>query len=387
MSAPQAAVCGLEDLLNSSVQALLPAAQLWCESQGCTAVQDIIEADMTEDFLAALTGVTDLQQRLIRKRFTSISTQHAQASSQAAQHTEQDMAATGTHHAEMADGPSQAGHAQQDMRLAGRDHTGNEDTSAKRQKMDAASDFVFVENRENVFSNFYQVSYLDEGYGIRVQSSEVSFQARKASFLGFGEAGEAILKMSVPWQAKKRTNPANMKANPANMLAWDSRESEAAMLKTLYYKFSTGSPQLQLLLQTQERRIVEARQGGSRKWGAGIGREQIEQNIREAGPGLPWPGENRLGELLMMIRSARRQEEAYSRGAPPKLTSLFANWDYQLVGMAGVWVGPCCHAWAEAWLQEGHIHTARPHEPATAVPMPNHQDMHQQQHQHQHHQY
>ena len=110
---------------------------------------------MIEDFLAALTGVTDLQQRLIRKSFTTISTQRAQAGSQAAQHTEQDMAATGSHHAEMANAPLQDGHAQQDMRLAGSDHTRREGTGAKRHKMDAASDFVFVENWENVFSNFY----------------------------------------------------------------------------------------------------------------------------------------------------------------------------------------------------------------------------------------
>ena len=61
-------VDGLHDLMSNSLQQHLPAARTWCQSNGCVNVEDIVEAEFEEEFVAALGVSVPFQKTLLVKR-------------------------------------------------------------------------------------------------------------------------------------------------------------------------------------------------------------------------------------------------------------------------------------------------------------------------------
>jgi hypothetical protein len=143
----------------------------------------------------------------------------------------------------------------------------------------------FYSQRENpygCFSNFSRHGF--ELDGVYWQTSEHYFQAQK--FVGTPYADEIRL-------AKTPNQAANMGRSRAHPLRedWEAVKDEV-MRQALLRKFETHAAIRQILLDTQDQNLVE-NAPSDYYWGCG----------------KDGSGQNRLGNLLMEIRSTLRQRE------------------------------------------------------------------------------
>lgn len=134
-------------------------------------------------------------------------------------------------------------------------------------------------------SNFWPCK-LTWGHGIRLTTVEHVYQASKCALR---EQGDAIMRAPTPGQAKRLGKQAALRRD------WDRIKFDV-MYKLVYEKFH--NPELmELLLATEDEELVEGNSWGDRIWG------QCPVGV----------GENRLGKILMRVRTEIRNEQAHLR--------------------------------------------------------------------------
>lgn len=140
-------------------------------------------------------------------------------------------------------------------------------------------------------SNFYQCPVLIDGH--RYHSVEQYYQYSKALFAKDEASAHKILTSNSPAQCKFVGDRVNV-----NKDDWLSK-CLVSMETALYHKFSQNPGPRKFLLETGERVLVEASK--DKFWGSGItlGSPKVT-TISD------WPGENRLGQLLIELRKRLR---------------------------------------------------------------------------------
>jgi ribA/ribD-fused uncharacterized protein len=165
------------------------------------------------------------------------------------------------------------------------------------QKVDIASNqcYIFFYQSRSYLSNFYEASITIHG-DIHFPTSEHYFQYLKAKFFGDIERMKAIAKCQAPREAKR------LGSMVRGFLAakWDP-ESIFAMKTVLEAKFEQNPKLAIKLLVTRDAILVEA-SPYDRKWGIGL--DMSHPGITNP---LNWKGQNRLGQLLMTVRTEMQQ--------------------------------------------------------------------------------
>lgn len=151
-------------------------------------------------------------------------------------------------------------------------------------------------------SNFYPYKMYDPITGLTCQNSETLYQAYKAIVFKDYDSLRKILEASGdPLSVKKLSR----KIRPFDKARWDLCKDNV-MRHCLHLKFRSSSPGTTalgpILQSTADRPLIEA-SPYDRYWGAGLEKNTLRQGWVE-GVGHRLNGSNRLGELLMDLRSS-----------------------------------------------------------------------------------
>lgn len=151
------------------------------------------------------------------------------------------------------------------------------------------------ENKE--FSNFFEVEF--ELDGVKFKSAEHAYQYAKAKTFGDEDIAAKILK------AKSAQSAKAFGKKVANFLdaTWDSKKDDV-MLNVLRAKFRTNPDIRKKLLDTGDRVLAEADPRG-KYWGIGT-----SADTSKAKDPSKWVGQNKLGKLLMDVRTELKKEES-----------------------------------------------------------------------------
>ncbi|KAI9642152.1 hypothetical protein NHQ30_008954 [Ciborinia camelliae] len=145
-------------------------------------------------------------------------------------------------------------------------------------------------------STFYPVPFKDT-LGISYSTAESYFQAGKAWLIGDDDKFMEIAHAKDGFVAKKMGN--NIKG--LDVARWNEI-SRTVMKRALYHKFRNNQAIRDDLLSTGNKLIVAAQD--DKVWGSGLrAAKTIETPISQ------WPGDNKLGEELMALRSFFRDSE------------------------------------------------------------------------------
>jgi ribA/ribD-fused uncharacterized protein len=147
-----------------------------------------------------------------------------------------------------------------------------------------------------VFSNWYLKDF--ELDGITFNCSEQAMMYLKAKLFNDEESCKEILKTKDP----KKQKDLGRKVRGFQQDVWNKNKVRI-MVKILYAKFKGDLKST--LLETKEYKLAEA-SPYDKIWGIGLSPEDAEK-------GLPWKGQNLLGEALMIVRSMLINNENQSR--------------------------------------------------------------------------
>lgn len=141
-----------------------------------------------------------------------------------------------------------------------------------------------------VFSNWHPAEFKDDA-DVRYCCPEQYFMAKKAIFFQDDYHLERIMNTREPQKIKEY----GRKVRNFDEQAW-AEVSEGFMYKANALKYSQHPEIAQTLIKTGEDILVECNPA-DRIWGAGI--DIMDRRISEP---FGWPGENKLGFILMQIR-------------------------------------------------------------------------------------
>lgn len=139
-------------------------------------------------------------------------------------------------------------------------------------------------------SNFHPANFIFDG--LKVHSSEQAYMLRKAMYFGDYNAASNILDASHPAECKKW----GRKVEDYNDAAWKFVCMDH-MDDAVFAKFSQNKYLRDMLLATNDKILVEASPFDT-YWGIGLGPDnpmRFNENM--------WLGENKLGIVLMDVRS------------------------------------------------------------------------------------
>lgn len=141
------------------------------------------------------------------------------------------------------------------------------------------------------FSNWYCAKplLLDPITNIYFDSTEQLFMFYKADFFKDAETRIKIIGEFNP----KEVKALGKQVKGFKKEAWDC-VSFGYMVYVNYLKYSQNSDLKQILLETEERILVEA-SPYDKIWGIGL-------SVEDARAGMSWQGQNLLGEALMEVR-------------------------------------------------------------------------------------
>lgn len=149
------------------------------------------------------------------------------------------------------------------------------------------SDVRTFYGKEDMLSNMNATQFIYED--ILFQSSEQCYQYNKAIRCGRSDLADQIMRTPNPFAAKK----IGKKIETDKM--WDELNTEL-MRNIQYAKFQTPEAKT-VLIETGRKTLAEANPYDQR-WGTGLTEEETLLVKRTA-----WPGLNRMGEILMKVRS------------------------------------------------------------------------------------
>jgi ribA/ribD-fused uncharacterized protein len=148
--------------------------------------------------------------------------------------------------------------------------------------------FVAFYNASSPFSNFYRAKFTIGG--TEYAHVEQYFTASKAKITGNGEMYRQIMQEDSPYRCKALAKQLQ------NSVEW-KREQEKVMETGCAAKFEQNAHLLNFLLQTEQKTLIEAR-ADDKFWGAGLKHTDPKLVAEKV------PGKNKLGKILMKIRSA-----------------------------------------------------------------------------------
>ena len=188
----------------------------------------------------------------------------------------------------------------------------------------------FSAGTNGYLSNCFAAPFNDHGLSMRVNSVEVAFALRKARVMNQPDIAAAVALLLTAsrsaMQAKKLTGRRNMSGDTT---VWDT-VSEQAMRCLVFDKF-TQTQLSRSLIGTGNDIIIEAvdwdvlARGGQGIWSAGISAPDLRRNI-ETEATLLYPGQNKLGEILMEVRTFLQAPGAFVPFA-----------EYEYAGADGTW--------------------------------------------------
>jgi hypothetical protein len=156
--------------------------------------------------------------------------------------------------------------------------------------------FFFSKEPENKeFSNFYETEF--ELDAVKYKSAEHAFEAVKAKTFGDEEMFEKILKAKSAQSAKSFGN----KVKDFKEETWKEKQDEV-MKSVLRAKFTQNLELRKKLLDTEDKVLANA-DSRDKYWGIGT-----SANTTMAKDPKKWKGENKLGVMLMELRTAIKAE-------------------------------------------------------------------------------
>ncbi len=163
----------------------------------------------------------------------------------------------------------------------------------------------YCENQKNVtmfggakdaLSNFHMcnVVYQDERY----KSTEHAYQVEKAKQCGRPDLVDEIQTAKNPFQAKQTARQIGADSQ------WEKQEKNIKTMKDILHAKCVSVPSVKNeLMQTGDNILAEA-VPFSNFWGTGLDKNATSKTKQNA-----WPGENKMGKLLMELRNEFRTQE------------------------------------------------------------------------------
>ena len=156
--------------------------------------------------------------------------------------------------------------------------------------------FFFSKSPENKeLSNFFEVEF--ELEGVKFQSAEHAYQYYKAMTFDDKEIAKKILKAKSAQSAKAF----GKKVTGYDEKVWDTKKDDV-MRAVVRAKFRSNPAIRKVLLDTGDRPLAEA-DPRDKYWGIGT-----SADTEKAKNPAKWPGENKLGKLLMEVRAELKAE-------------------------------------------------------------------------------
>ena len=159
------------------------------------------------------------------------------------------------------------------------------------------NDIVFFFTRASPLSNFFPAPVMIDG--IKYHCTEQYYQSSKAEVLGDHGTAMKIMITDDPLQCKKLGDRATR--TQQSLQKWDS-EKVKVMQKANIHKFEQNEHLRAVLLSTGDRTLAEASPKDT-FWGIAMpmsDRNKVDKKL--------WTGQNKLGEVLMSVRSRLQQE-------------------------------------------------------------------------------
>ena len=173
------------------------------------------------------------------------------------------------------------------------DHTARECNSNNTNTRERRNENLEIFRGErNPLSNFYPVSLTSEEQNF--SSSEQLYQYRKAVILNQPEDAQEILRTTKPLDIKAIGDRINEKVDTTK---WEDVKV-AEMRSVLELKFHTCKEFREKLKNSQDKILVEAT--NNLFWGSGLPPKATATQPCDA-----WPGSNRLGQVLMEMRTVK----------------------------------------------------------------------------------
>ena len=165
------------------------------------------------------------------------------------------------------------------------------DSISERAVFNLDDKTVFFHGYKHPFSNIYPAPFRNDGLDFKC--AEQYIQYRKAELCGNRDAAEKIL------HAKELSSVTHIYRSLRSTNSW--QRMHATTVKTAaYLKFKQNLHLKKLLLATGDR-ILAAAIPSDKEWGTGLRADDPRSLVRE-----DWPGENRLGSVLMEVREQLR---------------------------------------------------------------------------------
>ena len=188
--------------------------------------------------------------------------------------------------------PKVTQHLPPDLKLQGVD-AGTQTSKRSSEAIVTAPDgkeILLFYSAYHPFSNFYQAPFVVNGFSYA--TVEHYYQSEKARYFGDPSTYWTILKSWSPFKAKRMgSGICNYDKN-----VWQ-RVCERVMTDAVQEKIKQNPTIREKLEQTGDQILAEASKFDS-FWGIGVDRDDPEARHYKA-----WPGENKLGNILMHIRN------------------------------------------------------------------------------------
>lgn len=149
-----------------------------------------------------------------------------------------------------------------------------------------------------VLSNWHSCQFTGPD-GKKYTSTEHYFMAEKAKFFADARTYDKIM-LAGKGRDARRVKELGREVNPFDEQAW-MIESPRIMLEANLLKYDQNSNLKKVLLETEDKILVECNDADL-IWGAGI----HMQDSRLTDP-FDWPGEDKLGFILMAVRNRLRE--------------------------------------------------------------------------------
>ena len=170
-------------------------------------------------------------------------------------------------------------------------------TAAPRDAASAPRGVHFFYGRDSPFSQFHAAQFVVDG--VKYRCAEQFMMAEKARLFGDDEMRAKIL---------AATSPVQMKRHGRNVRNFDKTRWDALCEKVVFVgneaKFRQNAQLREALLRTAPDLLAEASPRDC-IWGIGL-----SEDVAKVTPRSKWPGQNRLGKVLMRVRDALAAEDA-----------------------------------------------------------------------------
>lgn len=147
-------------------------------------------------------------------------------------------------------------------------------------------------------SNFHMSDF--QVNGIKYNCNEKFYARGKAEFCQDATAINSIMKAETPQECKRISDSLN---KHINMKVWLETRAEQVMMKGVQAKFSQNKRLCDFLENTKDKTLVEAN-ARETFWSCGLSTKENRKTLVDADN---WPGKNRLGNILMIVRDELRK--------------------------------------------------------------------------------